>query len=217
MSLSEIRDQINQLDSLLDEAESIRDTRRRAELLATATRGAIRGIDVLLRSEWLYRVPLQVENREAWAAIADDEAIARAFIAAECRLLADMGVRPEAVARIRRRLEIVLTEPVADADPRELTRRLVELRDSLEADLVELKQTLETQLNALDDRETTRRFRRRLVGCLEVLGVGAICGANGVLGVVGAPVTGGLSAAGAAISGAAGAGVISDGLGRAQN
>jgi hypothetical protein len=211
-----MRDEINQLDLLLDQAESTRDPRRKGELVAAASRGAIRGLDALIRSEWLHRVPLQVESNDTWSVVRGDEAAAQLFVAAECRLLEDMGVRPEAVAKIKGSLERALLDPVTSADAQELTNRIREVQKLLEDDLAELKRMLETQLDALEHRETVGQFRKRLLGSFEAIGGGLICGADGVLGIIGIPVTGGLSVAGAAFSSGIGGAVVGDGLNRAK-
>jgi hypothetical protein len=73
---------------------------------------------------------------------------------------------------------------------------------------------LEEEARRLDD-ESYRVILRRLLGVFEALGGALVVGANAAVGAAGAPVSGGLSAAGAAMSAVCGTEMFSRGAKRA--
>src|SRR6478736_2492288 len=107
---------MNQVNWVLDEFDSIhgrfRSRGRKRELLERATRSSIRGVQALIEEQWT-RDPEWRYNDNAYVvaeAMRQDAALLRAFVAAECRLLLDMGLEPGAVERVGRALEQVLLE-----------------------------------------------------------------------------------------------------------
>jgi hypothetical protein len=131
MILQQVRDEMNQVNHVLDEFESIhgrfRSRRQKRELLERATHASIRGVEALVKEQWirdpgyLYTVFESGEDEARMReAIRHDAALLDAFVAAECRLLEDLGVQPEAVNRVRRSLAEVAAyslDPEAMADP----------------------------------------------------------------------------------------------------
>src|SRR4051794_19994477 len=101
---------MNRVNHVLDEFESIhgrfRSRRRKRELLEMATHASIRGVEALIQEQWtrdpqyLYTVfesgDDEARMREA---MRQDAALLDAFVAAECRLLQDLGVQATAVDR----------------------------------------------------------------------------------------------------------------------
>jgi hypothetical protein len=76
-------------------------------------------------------------------------------------------------------------------------------------------QTLHDDLARLEEEAHDELVRDRLVGVIEALAGGLIAGGNTAAGAAGVPVTFGLSAAGAAVSVAAGTEMISRGAQKA--
>src|SRR5712691_3672604 len=120
MILAQVRDEMNQVNRVLDEMDSIqgrlRSRRRKAEFLHRATLASIRGIEAL-REDARTREPLPSPSeitREVRETLRQDEALVKQFVKAECRLLEDMGVDPEAVNRVRCDLEASLSLVLQD-------------------------------------------------------------------------------------------------------
>lgn len=210
MILEQVRDEMNRVNWVLDEFESIhgrgrKRRHRRTELLEMAVLASIRGVEALIDEQWTKDPEYLVTDEHAFIAaewMRQDAALLRAFIAAECRLLEDIGVRPEAVRRIMRGLEGVLLDPEGAPEPP--VERLERLIGTLRADL-----------QALEKEGHDELVMRRLTGVLEALGGGLIVATNGIVGAGLTPVTGGLSAAGAAVSGAVGVEMVNRGATKA--
>jgi hypothetical protein len=209
--LAQVRDELNQVNWLLDEydahSRSRRDRGERRRLLQRAAAASVRGVQALIEDqETKPMVPVDVDIHRALEEMRQDEALLRLFIRTEVRLLEDVGVAAEAIRRIEDSLGRVLLEleGIADRDD----HRLFELLEVFERSLEEL---------AAEGRH--REVVARLSGVVQALGGALLVGVNGVAGVGTAAATMGLtvavSAAGAAISIAAGTEVMNRGAARA--
>lgn len=209
MILAEVRDEVNQINRLLDEFHSVRIRRanreRRAELLERAVRASARGVAALVEDQRTKeRLPIDVDVYRVAEELRQDEALLRLFLNAETQLLLDIGVEQSAVDRIKRNLEEVLLDLAQDPEP---------ATDQLEELLSVLEKELQNLVHSDSDQETLRR----VVGALQAIAGGLVVAVNGVAGVSGAaagPVLI-LTAAGAGLSIAAGTEVMNRGARRA--
>jgi hypothetical protein len=209
MILQQVRDEMNQVNHVLDEFESVagrfKGKARRRELLQRALLASRRGVKVLKEEQWTKDLGVSdFDPYRTLETMRQDQALLRAFVEAECRLLKDIGVDPTGVQRVRQNLELVLLTRDAPADAGRTTYELEELIRQLERDLADLHR---------EGREDA--MVQRLIGVLETLGGGLLVGGNTAAGAAGAPVTFGLSIAGAAVSVAAGTEMISRGAQKA--
>ena len=208
MILAQVRDEMNRVNHVLDEFESIhgrwRNRGRRTQLLDMGVRASVRGVQALLEEYRTdgRRIPDALDPYRVLESMRQDEALLRGFVTAECRLLADMGVSATAVERVRHSLDQVLLKPARQPD---VTAEQLEL----------LIATLEEDLRGLEDEARDALVARRLGGVFEALAGGLIVGVDGVIGTGLALATGGISAAGAAVSIAAGTEMLSRGAGKA--
>jgi hypothetical protein len=203
---------MNQVNRVLDEFESIhgrfRGQARKQQLLEMATRASMRGVEALIDEQWT-KEPVFLRDDNAFLvaeAMRQDAALLSAFVAAECRLLRDMGVERAAVERVRRSLEEVLFELRPDGSA-----------EAVAEGLEGLLETLRQDLDLLGDAAHHDIVVQRLAGVLETLGGGAIVTADALIGAGAAPATAGVSVAGAAVSGVAGAEMMSRGISRARD
>jgi hypothetical protein len=226
----EISQMVNDLDLILDDFEVQDDKRNRGRLLERAVLLSIRGLNVLVQEPFVtdpdqYLAAMQERlNRNPWAVqeeIRHDSTTLTLFLAAECRLLNDLGVSESAVSRIRNALEGAIREFPLDRESRESpyvgqirepSEYLQDLKDRMQS-LIEI---LTGELDRLYDDTRHKKLIARLAGVFETLGGALIVAANAAAGGAAAPATGGLSAAGAALSAAAGVEVISRGVDRAK-
>ncbi len=198
MILQQVRDEMNQVNWVLDQFESDhrrrRGKRERRELLEMAARASIRGVAVLVEEQWTN--DLGVSDDDVYRSLEtmrQDQALLRAFVVTECRLLTDIGVSPEAVDRVRDSLENVLLTLDGPVSFEQSTEKLLGLLGTLQRDLEELESEAHDEL-----------VKDRLIGVIEALAGGLIVGGDTAAGTAGAPVTFGLSVVGAAVSVAAG-------------
>lgn len=197
--MQQVRDEMNQVNWVLDRFESdhrrLRGKRERRELLEMAARASIRGVAILVEEQWTR--DLGVSDEDVYRSLEmmrQDQALLRAFVTTECRLLTDIGASPGAVGRVRDSLEdVLLTLERPAVDPRQSADRLLGLLEVLQKDLKQLEAEAHDEL-----------VKDRLIGVLEALAGGLIVGGDTAAGTAGAPVTFGLSAVGAAVSVAAG-------------
>ena len=133
------------------------------------------------------------------------------FLAAECRLLGDLGVSDNAVGRIRDALEGAIRETSED---RETTEE--QMRSRLREQIRSLIEELTAELNRLYDDSPDKKLIARLAGVFETLAGALIIAGNAAVGAIGTPVTAGVSLVGAAVLTAAGTEVISRGVNRAR-
>jgi hypothetical protein len=198
MILQQVRDEMNQINWVLDQFESdhrrLRGRRERRELLEMAARASIRGVAVLVEEQWTG--DLGVPDDDVYRSLEtmrQDQALLRAFVAAECRLLTDIGVSADAVDRVRGTLEDVLLTLEEPVRPEQSTERLLGLLATLQRDLSGLEAAAHDEL-----------VKDRLIGVIEALAGGLIVGGDTAAGTAAVPVTFGISAVGAAVSVAAG-------------
>lgn len=229
MILQQVRDEMNQVNWLLDKIEppapargglrglwdrivglkrTADSKREKANLLRMASAASVRGIEAL-RQDILTREPLpgpDDRDRAIREAMRQDEALLHAFTTAECRLLSDLGVDESAVARIRDDLHasvlIVLNNP--DLTPAH--------REDVASQLAELVERMQREVQLLRVNSDHDELVRQVSGALAVLAGGVIVVSNGLVGAGLTPITGGLSAGGAALSTAVGTDMISRGI-----
>jgi hypothetical protein len=205
MILAQARDEMNQVNWVLDQFEStprrIRNRARRRELLQMAVLASSRGIQVLIEEQFTRDLGFSDDDiYRSVETMRQDRALLSAFVVAECRLLRDLGVSAAAVEKAKTSLENVLLTLESKPDPEVTVERLQALLGTLERDL-----------SNLQDQTHDDELKQRLIGILETLGGGLIVGANAAIGIGTTPVTFGLSAVGAAISTAAGTEMVSRG------
>lgn len=202
---------VNDLDLLLDEFEVVDRKRDSRRLLERAVLLSIRGIAIMLREPLIEGVDGYLESMEArldnnaWAIAEElrhDSTTLELFLAAECRLLQDIGLSDSAVARIRNALEGTIRE--GSSKPEELRGRMTSLLNELTA-----------ELSRLYDSDRHRKLISQLAGVFEALGGALVIATNVSVGALGAPVSAGVTLVGAAVSTAAGTEVISRGVDRA--
>jgi hypothetical protein len=210
--LAQVRDEINQVNWLLDEYDTLRDARRnrdeRRRLLQRASSSSVRGLEALIEDQRTKQfMPPDDDFYRLLEDMRQDEALLRLFLRTEMRLLEDLGVSASAIKKIETSLADVLLE-------------LNEMPELAEDRLRELLTSFEGSLAALDAEGREREARARLLGVVHALGGALLVGANGVAGVASAGATMGatvvLSAAGAAISIAAGTEVMNKGAAKAR-
>jgi hypothetical protein len=218
----EISQIVNDLDLLLDEFEVQDNKRDRHRLLERSVLLSIRGLKILLQEpliertdEYFETMPRRLNDNE-WAAreeLRHDSTTLRLFLAAECRLLGDLGVSDDAVDRIRGALERAIWEASEDRESLENEMRPRHLREQM----FSLIEELTGELNRLYDDTRHKKLIARLTGVFETLAGALIIAGNAAVGAAGTPVTAGLSVVGAAVSTAAGTEVISRGIDRAKS
>jgi hypothetical protein len=202
----------NNLNLLLDEYEVTRKGGDRDGILRRALNASIRGVQTLAEepftrnpAEYLQQVAARFDGNP-FAVVEElrqDASILRMFLAAESRLLLDLGVDARIVDRIRHGLATALTDELTE--PEATTERLNDLLKQLQSDLA-----------SVEVQSKHRAIFRRIVGVVQVLGAGIVIAGNGIVGAPGAVVTAGVSLAGAAVSIAAGSKALSDGIDRAR-
>jgi hypothetical protein len=211
--LAKVLDELNQVNWLLDEYDSLREARRnrdeRRRLLQRAVSASVRGIGTLVEDVQTQKfMPVDNDFYRVLEEMRQDEALLRLFLRTEMRLLQDLGVSDSAIKKVEASLGDVLLE--FDGKPEVAEGRLHELLSSFEQSLY-----------ALDQQDREAEVVGRLLGVVQALGGALLVGANGVAGVgsaaasLGATVV--LSAAGAAISIAAGTEVMNRGAAKALN
>jgi hypothetical protein len=217
----EIPQIVNDLDLLLDEFEVQDDKRNRRRLLERSVLLSIRGLNVLTREPFIenpdeYLVSMRGRlNDNVWAVqeeLRHDSTTLTLFLAAECRLLGDLGVSDKAVGRIRDTLEEAFREIPADRETfqAQMRHRLQERMESLIAELT-------AELDRLFDDNRHEKLIARLTGVFEALGGALVVAGNAAVGAAGTPVTAGISLVGTAVSTAAGTEIISRGVDRARS
>ncbi len=211
MILAQVRDELNQVNRLLDEYDTLRDARRNREerrrLLQRASLASVRGLGALIEDRQTRQLmPRDDDYYRLLEEMRQDEALLRLFLRTEMRLLEDLGVSAPAIKRIEESLGYVLLE-------------LSDMPELAEDRLRELLNSFEGSLAALDEEGREREAVARLLGVVQTLGGALLVGANGVAGLGSAGATLGatvvLSAAGAAISIAAGTEVMNRGAAKA--
>jgi len=228
----EISLMVNDLDLLLDDFEVQDDKRNRGRLLERAVLLSIRGLNVLVQEPFVtnpdeYLMVMQERfDQNPWVVqeeLRQDSTTLTLFLAAECRLLSDLGVSESAVSRIRGALEGAIRgfpaeEEIATESPHagEIWEP-TDYGESLRGRMQSLIETLTHELDRLYDDDRHRKLIARLAGVFETLGGALLVAGNAAAGAVGTPVTAGLSAIGAAVSSAAGIEIISRGVDRAKN
>ncbi len=186
---------LNLINRLLDEAEAAKRQPDRDAKLVEALRTSERALELLLSDPKLSDTlssagAVAREYREEMVAAVSDLGLYRAFVNTEARLLRDFGVDPALADRLADQLWAVRQQIIeSDIDSGGLATALGELRGAL-ADAA-------GRVNQRESASEIRGVLRRvLVGAGGVL----LVSVNGVAGAAGAPVTGGLTLAGAALS-----------------
>ena len=212
MILEQVLLEAHSLDLIIDEYEVTGNRGERKRLLERGLQTSIRGMEVLINEPFVQDPRRYVHDMEERfssnsAAVAEelrhDAAALRVFLSAEVRLLSDLGLRPHTVTRTRSAIAEAITE--GQRNPETLAGRMAALVNELRE-----------ELNRLEGDARHRSIWHRLSGVLMVLCGAIVIGGDTLVGGAGAPATGGLSAAGAALSIAAGTEVISQGVDQAR-
>lgn len=199
MMLITVRDDLVELNRALTEAESTRDRAIRAELLQQALIVSTRAMEDLRRESDLaatldvasgVAAPYERAIQQTW----DDAMLFQAFLEAERRLFRDLGLDASTTDRLLAEMSGIHTE--GGWGPPDLAR----LETRLEALEQQLSEALEQVRKADDHKKIFGLLRRSFL----VVGGGFVVGANALVGAATAPVTGGLSVAGAAVSASVG-------------
>jgi hypothetical protein len=229
--VKEISQMVNDLDLLLDDFEVQDDKRNRGRLLERAVLLSIRGLNVLAQEPFVtsptdYLLTMQERlDHNPWKVqeeLRHDSTTLTLFLVAECRLLGDLGVSESAVNRIRDALEGAIWEFPLDRLTQEPPHigeiwERYEFTEDIRDRMQSLIETLTGELDRLYDDTRHKKLVARLAGVFETLGGALLVAGNAAAGAIGTPVTAGLSAAGAAVSTAAGVEVISRGVDRAKS
>ncbi|HVA70435.1 MAG TPA: hypothetical protein VNF08_03830 [Acidimicrobiales bacterium] len=209
MILEQVRSEMNQVNWVLDEFDSVEirknDKARKSELLHMAALASIRGIQAL-QDDVRTREPFTVEDkfsRDVREVMRQDDALVKQFARAECRLLEDLGVSPGSVNRIQTELDASLARILNDEALQP---------GAVEEQLSQMIASLETAMSHIEDESEHRRFIQKLKGAFVALAGGMVVTSNGLIGAGLAPVTGGISIAGAALSGAVGQDLVTRGI-----
>jgi hypothetical protein len=207
MMLVTLRDDLVEINRALTEAECIRDRRKQAEFLERALRTSARAIEAMLDDSGLAAnlsaageaaAPYERGIQQTW----EDAMLFQAFLEAERRLFRDLGLDGSTADRL------IAAMRSARAESEWLLPGSTELQPGLTTLATQLSEALE-QLHQEDNRRATLGLVRR--GFL-VVGGAFVVGANALVGAAAAPVTGGLSIAGAAVSASAGGVMIDRGV-----
>ena len=213
LDLAELLRLQNRIRDQLDDADGSEGAEkgRHLQLAIRASRAAV---ELVLTSDDFWSDASDVaaagaENGEAVARIIEDNAVFEMFLAAERRLLLDMGMRTalvdEAMVAMRALRYSITVGPADVTDSRDKIVQLREILNSLNDELAEAADHLSSD-------EHHRRWRRIIRGSLEAIaGVGVI-GAN----AAGVLATLGLGAPAGAVSIGAGGAIVGDGLARAN-
>ncbi len=193
--LATLRDDLAAINRALDEAESTRDREKQTEYLERALRASARAVDGFLgRSDLAETVAAArdavSQYEDAIGQTWDDVMLFQAFLEAERRLFEDLGLD----GSTRDRLVGMMREMHSVADWQ------LPGSEKVDTGLEALREELSAALEGLE-REEDRRGTLRLVrrGFL-VVGGAFVLGANALIGLPAAPVTGGLSVVGAGVS-----------------
>jgi len=207
MMLVTVRDDLMEINRLLVEAESTRERTKHAERLEQALRVSVRAVEGLRRESelaatlgvaWETASPYEDAIRQTW----DDAMLFQAFLEAERRLFRDLGLDGSTTDRLIAAMRG--TQAASGWQPPDLT----EIDTSLRGLAQELTQAVERVREEDDHRGTLHIVRRGFL----VVGGAFVVGANALVGAATAPVTGGLSIAGAAVSASAGGVMIDRGF-----
>jgi hypothetical protein len=200
----------NSVNEILDKCQVLGNRRNRRQWLNLAALASIRGLRVLSEEPFVtntagYLNDLAQQYNFNSAAMREDlrqsTVRLRLFLEAECRLLGDLGLSDAAVGRVR--LDLIGMIMSGPERPDNLPQVLSHVIAALEQDA----------RGQGDDRDQI--LFRKLLGVVEALGGALIVGVNAAVGAAGAPVTGGLSTVGAAVSGVFGTEMFSRGAKRA--
>jgi hypothetical protein len=184
----------NSINEILDELQASGTGGSRRQFLTRAALTSIRGLEVLSEEPFVTDTTAYLanlggqyyHNRAMREVLRQSTVQLRLFMGAECRLLSDLGLSTSAVERARHNLLTTIMSPLEE-----------------EADLgrllADVMAVLEGEARRLHD-EGNRGIMRRLQGVFEALSGALVVGANTAVGAAGAPITGGLSAAGATMS-----------------
>jgi hypothetical protein len=209
MLLVTVRDDLAEINRLLDEVETTRDPGVRTQRLAQSLVASRRALGQLMRDDGLASTLSQARDAVgpydgAVREVVADAMLFEAFIQAEKRLFADLGLGVSAVDRLGTAMRDAGPRLNGDNWPTELLRERLQ---TVEAGVVEA-------IAALDARggEAQERGHRMLKRVFLIVGGSFVCGANALVGAGATPVTGGLSIVGAAVSTNLGAGLIGAGI-----
>jgi hypothetical protein len=207
MFLVTLRDDLTAINRALDEAECARDRERQAECRERAILASLRAIDSLRAKPGLAEVSAAGreatrELEEAIAQTREDALLFEAFLAAEDRLFRDLGLDEST----RGRLMASMREVHASSDWH------LPGSERIDDGLERLREQLTAAREGLEDEEAHKSKLRLVRRGFLVVGGGFVLGANALVGLPTAPVTGGLSLVGAGVSVGLGSVMVDRGL-----
>ena len=217
MLLVTVRNDLAGINQALDEVETTRDPEHRRQRMEQALVASRRVLGDFLRDDDLGTTLRQAREAtapyaEAVSAVVSDSLLFGAFLRAERRLFEDLGLDSSATDRLIAMMRE--TGPLADGEDWP-PARFGELLELLGRDVgVMLERVHVEEVGTEVDAETHAQGRRVLRRVFLVVGGAFVCGANALVGAGAAPVTGGLSIVGAAVSGTIGCGLVGNGLPR---
>jgi hypothetical protein len=214
------RDDLREINSVLDEVESTRDPERHRERLEQALRASRRALTEFIQDGDLAETLRQA--RRTTSAYTDDiDSVTRdamlfgAFVTAERRLLSDLGLDASAIDRLIAEIRDIPSSGDSAAlpvDPDRVDEGLLNLRNEVDQWLDRVHaQPTSGDIDSAAPRQVaeSRRVLRRV---FLVVGGVVVVAANALIGAPASPVTGGLSVVGAAVSTNMGAGLIGAGI-----
>jgi len=209
MILVTLRDDLNEINGALVEAEICRDRAKQAEHLERAVRVSERAIEGFLRESELATTlaaagTAAAPYRDAIERTWEDAMLFQAFLEAERRLFRDLGLDAGTCDRLI----------PAMLDLRAESGFQLPGSEGVDDGLRDLKQELSEALKGLQGEGESRALLRVVRRGFLVVGGSFVVGANALVGAGLTPVTGGLSIVGAATSGALGSGMVRGGLRR---
>lgn len=220
MLLVTIRDDLVEINRALDEVESVRDPERRRQRLEQALLASHRVLEGFIRDEDLSTTLRQAQEAisaygDAASGTVTDPMVFGAFIQAERRLFFDLGLDASVVDRLTTAIREIGPSWNGAALPVEGLQQ--HLQD-LDHDVTQARERIHAKPTSAEAESATpageghvegRRVLRRV---FLVVGGVFVCGANGIVGAAATPVTGGLSAFGAAASAGFGGAMIGAGF-----
>ena len=207
MFLVTVRDDLAEINRALDEAAATRDSERRGEKLHQALLACGRALDGFLRNGDLAATLAQagvaiLPYKDAVGQTIESVMLFEAFLEAERRLFRDLGLDSSTTDRLLAAMRLEADMANHDGpDPETLEARLRELRS-------EVGDALEHVREEEEHEKRVGVIRRVFL----VTGGAFVVGANALVGAGTAPITGGLSVAGAAVSASVGSVIIDRGL-----
>jgi hypothetical protein len=215
--LAPLRDNVNAIQRFLDAAEVSTQAAERLRNLRLAIRESIRTVKYVASADFAKSLDWSRSQLPPKPGLLDaiaDPAMFDLFVESERRLLTDLGLAATLVERLMNEFA-VLQDWVAAWTSNTTTTWL-----PLAPEPPSFQQCIDglsqAELLAVDERDHDG-LRRKVLGALQVGGGGIVIVANQLTAISTAPITAGLSMAGASLSGALGGAVLGRGVTKLLN